>query len=72
LLLNAVGENSEAVLGHVCGRVGRKINVFGSPRVVKERDIQKIGYVFIVAPCILKSTTVHSPTSALFIKLGNV
>jgi hypothetical protein len=25
---------------------------------------------FIVAPCILKSKTVHSPTNALFIKLG--
>jgi hypothetical protein len=31
---------------------------------------QKI--IFIVAPCILKSITVHSPTNALFINLGNV
>jgi hypothetical protein len=26
--------------------------------------------IFIVAPCILKSKTGHSPTNALFIKLG--
>jgi hypothetical protein len=31
---------------------------------------KQVTVIFIVAPCILKSKTSHSPTTALFIKLG--
>jgi hypothetical protein len=37
---------------------------------IKEVNLNYGLKFFIVAPCILKSITVHSPTNALFIKLG--
>jgi hypothetical protein len=37
-----------------------------------ESEQTAVDFLIIVAPCILKSITVHSPTNAIFIELRNV